>query len=197
MYFSRALAISAPMDVNESLSRLFKQSSPSAHEIVLGFRGYLASAHLSAASINRHLATLRSVTKLGRMLGMMSWYLEVPGVKGERRRDVRGPSVDDVSGPKRRWRTSSPARSPRPRRSCPSRPGRRFVAGLVFSTGAVPPTGMLITPPFTDARCTSRKVPSCHLCSAANATLTHRGTKHASEQHVRDRELSMASLRRF
>ena len=56
----------------------------------------MASAHLSAASINRHLATLRSVTKLGRMLGMMSWYLEVPGVKAERRRDVRGSSVDDV-----------------------------------------------------------------------------------------------------
>jgi hypothetical protein len=71
-YLSRALTISPPMDVNESLSRFFKQSSPSAHEIVLGFRGYLASAHLSAASINRHLATLRSVTKLGRMLGMMS-----------------------------------------------------------------------------------------------------------------------------
>jgi hypothetical protein len=53
------------MDVNESLSRLFKQFSPSAHEIVLGFRHYLASAHLSAASINRHIAALRSVTKLG------------------------------------------------------------------------------------------------------------------------------------
>jgi site-specific recombinase XerD len=73
LYFSRALAMSARMDVNESLARLFKQSSPSAHEIVLGFRNHLASAHLSAASINRHLATLRSVTKLGRMLGMMSW----------------------------------------------------------------------------------------------------------------------------
>src|ERR1700730_7622334 len=96
LYFSRALAMTPPMNVNESLSRLFKQSSPSAHEIVLGFRGYLASAHLSAASINRHLATLRSVTKLGRMLGMMAWYLEVPGVKAERRRDTRGPAVEDV-----------------------------------------------------------------------------------------------------
>jgi hypothetical protein len=72
------------MDVQAALGRLFHQSSPSAHEIVLGFRHYLASAHLSAASINRHLACLRSVTKLGRMLGMMSWYLEVPGVKAER-----------------------------------------------------------------------------------------------------------------
>jgi integrase/recombinase XerC len=96
LYLSRALGISPPMDVTTTLTQLFKQSSPSAHEIVLGFRHYLGSAHLSAASINRHLATLRSVSKLGRMLGMMTWYLEVPGVKGERRRDVRGPAVDDV-----------------------------------------------------------------------------------------------------
>jgi len=96
MYLSRALGISPPMDVNTALDRLFKQSSPSAHEIVLGFRSYLASAPLSAASINRHIATLRSVSKLARMLGLMSWHLEVPGLKGEKRRDTRGPTVDDV-----------------------------------------------------------------------------------------------------
>jgi len=38
LYFSRALAISPPMDVNAALGTLFRQSSPSAHEIVLGFR---------------------------------------------------------------------------------------------------------------------------------------------------------------
>jgi site-specific recombinase XerC len=65
---------------------------------VLGFRGYLQAAHLSPASINRHPATLRSVSKLGRMLGVINggWYLEVPGLKAERRRDVRGPSVADI-----------------------------------------------------------------------------------------------------
>src|SRR5438094_10200262 len=57
---------------------------------------YLGSSHLSAASINRRLATLRSVSKLGRMLGMMTWYLEVPGVKAEKRRQTAGPTVDDV-----------------------------------------------------------------------------------------------------
>ena len=41
---------------------------------------------MAPASVNRHLATLRSVSKLGRMLGLMSWYLEVPGVKAEKRR---------------------------------------------------------------------------------------------------------------
>jgi integrase/recombinase XerC len=96
MYVSRALAISPRLSPTEALSKLFRQSSPSVHEVVLGFRAYMASAHLSASSINRHLATLRSVTKLGRMLGMMTWYLEVPGVKAEKRRDTRGPSIADV-----------------------------------------------------------------------------------------------------
>lgn len=96
LYFSRALGLSPTMGVNDALSRLFKQSCPSAHEIVLGFRHWMREAHLSPASINRHLATLRSVTKLGRMLGMMTWYLEVPGVKPERRRVTSGPTLTDV-----------------------------------------------------------------------------------------------------
>jgi len=95
-YLSGALAISPGLSVTDALEMLFRQSSPSAHEIVLGFRHHLASARLSAASINRHMATLRSVTKLGRMLGMMTWYLEVPGVKAEKRRQTAGPTLTDV-----------------------------------------------------------------------------------------------------
>jgi integrase/recombinase XerC len=96
VYFSQALAISPRLTSTEALARLFRQSSPSAHEIVLAFRNWMVSANLSSASINRHLATLRSVTKLGRMLGMMTWYLEVPGVKAERRRVTAGPTIDQV-----------------------------------------------------------------------------------------------------
>jgi hypothetical protein len=98
LYLSRALGVSPPMGVNDTLTRLFKQSAPSAHEVVLGFRGWMLSAHLSAASVNRHLATLRSVSKLGRMLGMMTWYLEVPGVKAEKRRNTMGPAVAEKAG---------------------------------------------------------------------------------------------------
>lgn len=96
LFFSRALGISPPMRVHEAVSRLFHQSSPSAHEIVLAFRGYLQAVHLSNASTTRHLATLRSVTKLGRMLGMMSWSIELSGLRIEKRRPTAGPTVAEI-----------------------------------------------------------------------------------------------------
>lgn len=96
LFFSRALGTTPQLTVPAALERLFQQPSSSAHEIVLGFRHYLGRAGMAPATINRHLATLRSVTKLGRMLGAITWYVEVPGVKAERRRDARGPRWTDV-----------------------------------------------------------------------------------------------------
>ena len=66
MFFSRALRINPTMTIPQALDRLFRQSAPSAHEIVLGFRHFMTTANLSAASINRHLACLRSVANPSR-----------------------------------------------------------------------------------------------------------------------------------
>ena len=96
-FFSLSLGIRPGLTVYESLDRLFAQSAPSAHEIVLAFRAFMLSADLSSGTINRHLATLRSVSKLARMLGLSSWSLEVPGLKGEKRRKTTGPTVDVVN----------------------------------------------------------------------------------------------------
>lgn len=87
-----------PLSIEGALDRLFREDSAGAHGIVLQFRASLLEANLAPASINRALATLRSVSKLARMLGVVhgGWYLEVPGVKAERRRDTRGPAVDDI-----------------------------------------------------------------------------------------------------
>jgi integrase/recombinase XerC len=54
----------------------------SANEIALSYR-----AHLEA----RRLAALRSVVKMGRTLGLVSWALEVEGPRNEAYRDTRGP----------------------------------------------------------------------------------------------------------
>src|SRR3954468_4911816 len=63
-FLSSALGIVPPLGIEPALTRLFAQDSASAHEIVLAFRGSLLSANLAAASINRALASLRSVSKL-------------------------------------------------------------------------------------------------------------------------------------
>ena len=96
LFLSRALGISPILKVHAALAFLFKQSSPSAHEIAIAFRSHMQSARLSSASISRHIATLRSLTKLGRMLGMMTWHLELPGGRIERRKDVLGPTVAQI-----------------------------------------------------------------------------------------------------
>lgn len=97
-FLSNGLAIAPPLSMEAAVDHLFREHSSSAHGIVLSFRASLLGANLASASINRALATLRSVSKLARMLGVVDggWYLEVPGVKPERRRDTRGPTVEDI-----------------------------------------------------------------------------------------------------
>jgi integrase len=96
LFLSRSLGITPKLTVADALTFLFKQSSPSAHEITIAFRQHLITAGLAPSGVNRHLATLRSLTKLGRMLGMMSWYIELSGIKAERRRQVVGPTVEEI-----------------------------------------------------------------------------------------------------
>lgn len=95
-FFSRVLGISPILSVELTLTKFFHQSSPSAHEVTLYFRGHLLDAGLSPSSINRHLATLKSLSKLARMLGYSQWIIETPGVKAEKRRPTAGPTLAQI-----------------------------------------------------------------------------------------------------
>lgn len=96
-FLTRALGLPQLLRVEQALDILFKQSSPSAHETILAWRNYLSSnCGLASNTVNRHLASVRSVSRLARMLGMITWQIEIPGVKPERRRDSRGPTVAEV-----------------------------------------------------------------------------------------------------
>ena len=75
-------------------SLLTSQGSGPANGLALAYRVSLQERDLAPATINRRLAALRSLVKLGRVLGLVSWELEVEGIKAATYRDTRGPGVD-------------------------------------------------------------------------------------------------------
>lgn len=67
-----------------------------ANALALGYKNSLIERGLQAATINRRLAALRSLVKLARTLGIVSWPLEVSNVRAQAYRDTRGPDRDGV-----------------------------------------------------------------------------------------------------
>ena len=71
---------------------------PRPHETV-HFRAHLERAGMASSSINRHLAALRSLTALGRMLGAITWRIEIPGVRVlVKRRQLKTERAEDLPG---------------------------------------------------------------------------------------------------
>jgi len=56
----------------------------------------LKTAGLSPSTLNRRLSALKSVLSAARLVGMITWNLEVRGPKGAVLRDTRGPGVTTV-----------------------------------------------------------------------------------------------------
>lgn len=78
-------------DVDRAAAVLLGGGHGRANELALAYRAHLAEKKLAAATINRRLAALRSLVKLGRVLGVVPWALEVPNEKARAYRDTRGP----------------------------------------------------------------------------------------------------------
>lgn len=73
---------------------LLAQGSGPANGLALAYRAHLLERGLAPKTVNRRLSSLRSMVKLGRILGMVSWSLEVESVKAAAYRDTRGPGLD-------------------------------------------------------------------------------------------------------
>lgn len=85
-----AAFVGAP-DVNAAADLLLKRGHGEGNELALAYRSHLVEKKLAAATINRRLAALRSLVKLGRTLGVVPWTLEVANAKAQPYRDTKGP----------------------------------------------------------------------------------------------------------
>ena len=77
--------------IEAAAALLLSQDQGRANALVFAYRANLAERGLSPATQNRRLAAIRSLVKLARMLGVVSFSLEVEGPRAEILRDTRGP----------------------------------------------------------------------------------------------------------
>jgi len=68
-----------------------------AHLLVMDYTQALQDQGLAPATIARRLAALRSLTRLARKLGMITWTLDVEGPKVTPLRDSRGPGLEAIA----------------------------------------------------------------------------------------------------
>lgn len=80
----------------EAAMRLLGHGQGHANHITLQFKNHLKEKQLAPASINRKLAALKSLCTLGRVVGVVSFNLEVMGYEVEPLRDTRGPGSENV-----------------------------------------------------------------------------------------------------
>jgi len=100
--FSEYLGLTS---VTNALKTLLSQSSGSGNSLVLEYKNHLIEHGKSPATVNRRLATLKSVIKLARMMGLVSWSIEVEGETVTPYRDTKGPSR---AGFEKIWKTINP-----------------------------------------------------------------------------------------
>ncbi len=106
-------AFTGAPDVDGAIRLLLANGAGPANALALEYRTALQARGLAPATTNRRLSALRSVVKLARVLGMVSWKIEVGGLKTTPYRDTRGPGLD---GFKKLIRVLETRRAPKARR---------------------------------------------------------------------------------
>jgi integrase/recombinase XerC len=97
-----------------AMSELLAGSMGRANERLHAYRGAMLDAGLAPSTVNRRLSALRSIVKLGRTFGLVTWTLEVDGVKAKAYRDTKGPGLAGVTAVKRQAAShKSPAKAAR------------------------------------------------------------------------------------
>lgn len=86
--FTAHLGVKSP---GEAARTLLTQAPGPANGLALAYRAAMLEKGLAPSTVNRRLAALRSLVKLARMLGLVTWAIEVGDVPRVKYRDTRGP----------------------------------------------------------------------------------------------------------
>src|SRR5262245_51314222 len=110
-HFARWSEAAAPGD---AITRLLTGTMGEANERLHAYRGAMLDAGLAPATVNRRMSALRSIVQLGRTFGLVTWSLEIDGVKTKAYRDTAGPGLEGVTAIKRQAaKHRSPAKAAR------------------------------------------------------------------------------------
>lgn len=94
-----------------AVATLVSGSAGQANGLVLGYRADMTTRRLAPATIARRLAALRSVVKLARTLGQITWAVDVGSPRVDPYRDTSGPGLSGW----RRMLAEAQARSDTPK----------------------------------------------------------------------------------
>ena len=89
--FAAYLEVAEPA---QAVEMLLRTGAGEANLLSLRYRAALLDRGLSPATVNRKLAALRSLVKVARMVGLVTFTLDVENVRSQAYRDTRGPGVE-------------------------------------------------------------------------------------------------------
>jgi integrase/recombinase XerC len=79
-----------------AVARFLRLRAGDANALVLDYKNGMAARGLAPRTVNQRIAALKSLAKLGRMLGMITWAIEIKGFKVRKLKDTRGPGSEAV-----------------------------------------------------------------------------------------------------
>lgn len=92
--FARFLGLDKKSGHELAAKLLLSQGAGKGNALALEYQNWLWKQGYAPKTINRRLAALRSLVKLARLLGMVSWTIEIQDVQSKALRDTRGPGRD-------------------------------------------------------------------------------------------------------
>lgn len=80
----------------DALRWFFDQEPGRANEIILNYKNELLTRRRATGTVARRIAAVKSLVKYARMMGLVTWAIEIQAPRIEKSRDTRGPSLETV-----------------------------------------------------------------------------------------------------